>query len=305
MTELNDRKTQNMINDIAEKDLKNKINELQKVIKEKDNELDELKIKYENLQYNANKLQPKINYSQESISEQTIGNNQTLLKIQDLQKAYKEREEQLLKEKDEEIKQLKMKNKELERGSHLDNNKSLKIKKYINEINKLKVQNANLEEDLGYYKDLNNKVVDYEKRITTFESENIRLQKVLTEKNNEIDNMQKKHRKLEEEKKILEKQLVNSKGKLGDVLNELAEVETKCAYLEEKQWWIFGAYFQKVTLDVIAWMPLPKPYEPKESEDKNEIDTHIRRRIKKKKKVQGNSIKHEPFTYYENTFTWQ
>ena len=52
-----------------------------------------------------------------------------------------------------------------------------------------------------------------------------------------------------------------------------------CAYLEEKQWWIFGAYFQKVTLDVIAWMPLPKPYEPKESEDKNEIDTHIRRRI--------------------------
>ena len=235
MTELNDRKTQNMINDIAEKDLKNKINELQKVIKEKDNELDELKIKYENLQYNANKLQPKINYSQESISEQTIGNNQTLLKIQDLQKAYKEREEQLLKEKDEEIKQLKMKNKELERGSHLDNNKSLKIKKYINEINKLKVQNANLEEDLGYYKDLNNKVVDYEKRITTFESENIRLQKVLTEKNNEIDNMQKKHRKLEEEKKILEKQLVNSKGKLGDVLNELAEVETKCVYLEEKK----------------------------------------------------------------------
>ena len=235
MTEINDRKTHNMINDIAEKDLKNKINELQKVIKEKDNELDELKIKYENLQYNANKLQPKINYFEESISEQTIGNNQTLLKIQDLQKAYKEREEQLLKEKNEEIKQLKMKNKELERGSHLDKNKSIKIKKYINEINKLKVLNANLEEDLGYYKDLNNKVVDYEKRITTFESENIRLQKVLTEKNSEIDNMQKKHRKLEEEKKILEKQLVNSKGKLGDVLNELAEAETKCAYLEEKK----------------------------------------------------------------------
>ena len=234
ITEINDRKTHNMINDIAEKDLKNKINEFQKVIKEKDNELDELKIKYENLQYNANKLQPKINYFEESISEQTIGNNQTLLKIQDLQKAYKEREEQLLKEKNEEIKQLKMKIKELERGSQ-DNNKSIKIKKYINEINKLKVLNANLEEDLGYYKDLNNKVVDYEKRITTFESENIRLQKVLTEKNSEIDNMQKKHRKLEEEKKILEKQLVNSKGKLGDVLNELAEAETKCAYLEEKK----------------------------------------------------------------------
>lgn len=35
-----------------------------------------------------------------------------------------------------------------------------------------------------------------------------------------------------------------------------------CAYLEEKQWWIFGAYFQKVPLEVIAWMPLPKPYKP-------------------------------------------
>ena len=39
-----------------------------------------------------------------------------------------------------------------------------------------------------------------------------------------------------------------------------------CAYLEKKQWWIFGAYFQKVTLEVIAWMPLPKKYEPQESE---------------------------------------
>jgi len=33
-----------------------------------------------------------------------------------------------------------------------------------------------------------------------------------------------------------------------------------CAYLEEKQWWIFGAYWEKVTLDVTAWMPLPEPY---------------------------------------------
>ena len=240
MTDLNDRKTQNMINDIAEKDLKNKINELKKALREKDEELIELNTKYEYLKYNSNKLQPLINYSQESISEQTlgnktIGNNETLLKIQDIQKAYKEREEKLLKEKNEEIKQLKMKNKELERGSHLDNNNSIKIKKYINEINKLKVLNANLEEDLGYYKDLNNKVLDYEKRITTFESENIRLQKVLMEKNNEIDSLQKNYKKLEEEKQSAEKQLVNSKGKLGDVLNELAEAETKCAYLEEKQ----------------------------------------------------------------------
>ena len=33
-----------------------------------------------------------------------------------------------------------------------------------------------------------------------------------------------------------------------------------CACLEENQWWIFGAYFQKVELEVIAWMPLPQAY---------------------------------------------
>ena len=35
---------------------------------------------------------------------------------------------------------------------------------------------------------------------------------------------------------------------------------TYCAYLEEGQWWIFGAYFEKVKLEVTAWMPLPQPY---------------------------------------------
>lgn len=33
-----------------------------------------------------------------------------------------------------------------------------------------------------------------------------------------------------------------------------------CACYEEKQWWIFGAYFKKIELDVIAWMPLPERY---------------------------------------------
>lgn len=43
-----------------------------------------------------------------------------------------------------------------------------------------------------------------------------------------------------------------------------------CACYEEKQWWIFGAYFKKIELDVVAWMPLPKPYRV-ESEGNNEI----------------------------------
>jgi hypothetical protein len=39
-----------------------------------------------------------------------------------------------------------------------------------------------------------------------------------------------------------------------------------CACYKEKQWWIFGAYFEKVTLKIIAWMPLPKPYEAESEE---------------------------------------
>jgi hypothetical protein len=34
-----------------------------------------------------------------------------------------------------------------------------------------------------------------------------------------------------------------------------------CGYYEEKQWWIYGAYFTKIEEDVIAWQTLPKPYE--------------------------------------------
>lgn len=39
-----------------------------------------------------------------------------------------------------------------------------------------------------------------------------------------------------------------------------------CACYEEKQWWIFGTYFKKIELDVIAWMPLPQPYKAESEE---------------------------------------
>lgn len=31
-----------------------------------------------------------------------------------------------------------------------------------------------------------------------------------------------------------------------------------CAYLEDKQWWIFGTFYQAVPGEVTAWMLLPK-----------------------------------------------
>lgn len=39
-----------------------------------------------------------------------------------------------------------------------------------------------------------------------------------------------------------------------------------CAYLNKEQWWIFGAFVQIVPNEVVAWMPLPKPYEGSETD---------------------------------------
>ena len=235
LRESNNRETQNILKNITEKELKQKINELEKIIKEKDNEIIELREKYENIKCNSNKLKPNIQYIEDNDDDKENGNNDVLItQIKEIQKTFNEREEKLLKEKNEEIKKLKMKNKELIRGSNLDNN-NFDVTKYINEINKLKIVNNNLEEDLGYYKELNNKFMDNEKRATIVASENIRLQNLLQLKNEEIDLMKQKYKKLEEENNMLERQLVNSKGKLGEVLNELVEAETKCVHLEEEQ----------------------------------------------------------------------
>ena len=234
--ERNEKKTQSMINGITEKDLRNNINELNNIINEKDNELSELRTKYDNIKYNSKKLQPKIRFIEDSDDEKQNGNDEIMMdQIKEIQKTYKEREEKLLREKNEEIKKLRMRNNDLVRESYLDNNTNIDMKKYINEIKRLKTINNNLEEDLGYYKELNNKFMDSEKRTTVLETENIRLQNLLQKKDEEIDDIQKKYKKLEEDNSMLEKQLVNSKGKLGDVLNELAEVETKCVHLEEEQ----------------------------------------------------------------------
>ena len=242
ITERNERETQNMLKGRTEKDLRNKNNELQNIINQKDNELSELRTKYDNLKYNSKKLQPKIHFIADSDDENDFdndkdnGNNEMLVnKIKDIQKTYKEREEKILKEKNEEIKRLKMRNKELAGENYTDGNHNNEIKKYINEINRLKNINTNLEEDLGYYKELNNRYLDNDKRTTIFETENIKLQNLLQQRNDEINSMKIKYRKLEEEKSMLESQLVTSKGKLGEVLNELAEAETKCVHLEEEK----------------------------------------------------------------------
>ena len=232
--DMDNKNTQNMLNSINEKELKNNINELQNIINEKDNELNELREKYNNLKYESSKFQTKLDYNGGD-DEYNEGNNEMFInQLKEIQKTYKEREEKLINEKNEEIRKLKMKNKDLVRESVLDNNSNIDINKYINEINRLKNLNSTLEEDLGYYKELNSRFVDNEKNATVYESENVKLKNLLQEKKDEIDFMQKKQKELVEQNDSLEKQLVTSKGKMGEILNELAEAESKCVYLEEE-----------------------------------------------------------------------
>ena len=237
--EEDNKKTKYLLNDITEKDLKKKINDLQNIINEKNNEINDWKIKYDNLRNDSKRFQPKIHYIEESDDDEPNNKNNEILlnQIKEIQKTYKEREEKIIKEKDEEIKKLRNKNKDLIRESYLDNfnNNIIDIKKYVSEINRLKSINNNLEEDLHYYKDLNNKYVEKEKRATIYENENVKLQNLVKQKNDEIDSMKKKNKKLQEDYDVLEKQLISSKGKLGEVLNELVEVESKYASVDKDE----------------------------------------------------------------------
>lgn len=40
-----------------------------------------------------------------------------------------------------------------------------------------------------------------------------------------------------------------------------------CAYYEEKRWWIFGAYWEQIEMEITAWMPMPKPYNKESREE--------------------------------------
>ena len=201
----------------SQRNEKEKIEELKNIIKEKNNELNQLRNENNTLKFNSKKN--KIHFIEDSDDEKENGYSEVLIdQIKDNQKISKERDKKL--------------NKDFSIDSEY-NNKNMK--EYINEINRLKTLNINLLADLREYKDLNSKYIDNGKKSSVFETENIKLQKLLKEKNEEIDLLNRKQEELEKEKKSLEKQLVNSKGKLGEVLNELAEVEIKYVRLEEKQ----------------------------------------------------------------------
>ena len=187
LSELNTRKTQSMLNGLTEKELKLKINELQNLINEKDEQIIELQTKYNNIKYDSKRLKSKLTLADvdednDNDNGDKMNNINFLNQLKEVQKTYREREEKLIKEKNEEIKKLRMRNKSLERESCIDNNKSTEIKNYLNEIKRLKNVNTILEEDLKYYKDLNKKYIENDKKKTKYETENVKLKNLLQKK---------------------------------------------------------------------------------------------------------------------------
>ena len=98
--DLDNKDTQNMLSTINEKELKKRINELQEIINEKDNELNDLRTKYDTLKYESSKFKTKVDYNDE---EQFSENNNEIFinQLKEVQKTYKEREEKLLNEKND------------------------------------------------------------------------------------------------------------------------------------------------------------------------------------------------------------
>ena len=68
-----------MISTINEKELKNRINELEKIIEEKDNELNDLRAKYDNLKYESTKFKTKLDYNNEDEEQFSENNNEIYL----------------------------------------------------------------------------------------------------------------------------------------------------------------------------------------------------------------------------------
>ena len=205
-----------------ETQLKEDILKLRDIITQKNTELEKLREESENLRYENNKLKNSAGKNNMTSTEfNNLNNNNFFEQIQKMQESFKQRENQIIKEKNEEIKKLKERQKQYISNKEDD----VDVNKFMQEINKLKSANKTLEEELNYYKELNSKFMGGEKKATNLEKENTDLKNKLSENFNSIEQLEKENKELKENIAILEKELISSKGKLGEVLNELADLE--------------------------------------------------------------------------------
>ena len=199
-----------------EKKLKEEIRNLKKII----NDLKER----ENIsnKKNLEEFKQKENELKKSVNDNTTENEHFLNQLEEMQNSFLERENKLLKEKEEEIEKIKKEYEE--KIKYKDNNTN-----YLLEIQRLNQEKDSIEEDLNYYKELNAKFVDNEKRKIELEKENSKLKQLITEKTNELikkDNILKDEKiKMEEDYKLLQQELIITKEKLTAVINELTQLE--------------------------------------------------------------------------------
>ena len=80
---------------------------------------------------------------------------------------------------------------------------------------------------MNYFKELNNNYVSNEKNNMKLENENADLRNKISELKLNIEKLKKENSEINYDKKIIEDEVIKSKEKLGQVLNELSETENK------------------------------------------------------------------------------
>jgi chromosome segregation ATPase len=230
-----DKESQQERFSISEKKYKEDIINFRQLLSQKDQDLQTLSNEKESIRFENEKLKQELRKLEECKSNDEFFFNQ----IQDMQSKFAEKEKSLQEEKENIIKSLK---KEIEnlnsqiKKSNLNNEKELKI---------LQTENLSLKQEINYlreesssHRDTKDKIIKLEKSISEFQN-GLALKKVeLTQTQMECEKYREELNKLEIKLKsenkdlsetigILQDELVVTKQKLGDCLNELSECESK------------------------------------------------------------------------------
>lgn len=215
----------------AERQYKEDILNMRNVIEEKDIKIQNLAFEKENLRYENEKLKQEFkNLESNMTSDQTFFNQ-----ISDIQTKLSDKENKFLEEKEQEIFNLK---REIESINTQYKKAKQNLEKDINKLQSenvfLKQENEHLKLEEEALKDTKNKIIKLEKAMSEMQNM-FAIKKVeLTQKENEIEKTQEEKEKLTaiiNQNKIkidiLEKELVLTKQSLGDVLNEVSELESR------------------------------------------------------------------------------
>jgi hypothetical protein len=207
----------------SEKKLKENLINLRSLVNNQKDEIQKLNEVNISLRKENEKMKSQIKNTETNKAQNELFLNQ----FQEMQQIYRDKENKFIQEKNDEIFKLQKENENLKNQLKRNANGNGDNAKFLSEISKLNEQKDSLEEDLKYYKELNMKFVDTQKKSTSLENENVKLKMLLDEKRLENEKIEREKISLIQEKDKLEKELLSSKEKMGELLNELSEAEKK------------------------------------------------------------------------------